>query len=78
MYHSTSVFPKKISIKVVRADHHPLIIDLTAKDNSLNKVTIFLTKEKAKELFLELELALGEFQQKEKMIEMNEADPSLV
>ena len=79
MYHSTSVFPEKIEVKVEPKDyHHPVIVKLADEEDSTDVVIVFLTKEQAKELFLELELALGEFQQKEKMVEMNEADPSLV
>ena len=78
MYHNTTVFPEKISIKVKLEIEQPVIIDLADEDDATDSVTVFLTKEKAEKLFLELELALGEFQQKEKMIEMNEADPSLV
>ena len=78
MYHNTTVFPEKISIKVKLEIEQSIIIDLADEDDPTDSVTVFLTKEKAKELLSELELALGEFQQKEKMTEMNEADPSLV
>ena len=78
MYQTTTVFPKKFSFGIELENTHPVIIDLTGGEDLGNLVRIFLTKEKAKELFLELELALGEFQQKEKMVEMDEADPSLV
>ena len=62
MYHSTSVFPEKIEVKVEPKDyHHPVIVNLADEEDSTDVVIVFLTKDQAKELFLELGIALEEF-----------------
>ena len=69
MYHNTTVFPEKVSIKVKLGTEQPVIIDLADEEDSTDSVTVFLTKEKARELFLELELALGEFEGENRIAE---------